>query len=99
MRSRGIFPFGVRFGYSKHSTTQTRPFSSMVNAIGLTTCGSPAKSLTSNSVGTLILRDRLLGLEVRLAGRLAVVEAELLLGEGGRGDGGEGERSEAKRHA
>ena len=53
MRSRGVLPFGVRFGYSKHSTTQTRPFSSMVNAIGLTTCGSPAKSFTSNSSATL----------------------------------------------
>ena len=25
MRSRGFLPFGVRLGYSKHSTTQSRP--------------------------------------------------------------------------
>ena len=38
---------GVRFGYSKHSITHTRPFSSTVIATGLTTCGSAANSLTS----------------------------------------------------
>ena len=86
MRSRGILPLGVRFGYSKHSTTQTRPFSSMVNAIGLTTCGSPANSFTSNPSGDLHPLDRLLRRQVRLARRLAVVEAEFLLGERGRGE-------------
>ena len=53
MRSRGALPFGVFDGYSKHSSTQTRPFSSMENATGLMQSGSPANSLTSNSGGTL----------------------------------------------
>src|SRR5262245_32782620 len=47
MRSRGILPLAVRLGYSKHSTTQTRPFSSTVIAIGLTTSGSAANSFIS----------------------------------------------------
>src|SRR6478609_4433098 len=54
MRSRGIFPLAVRFGYSKHSMTQTRPFSSTVMAIGLTTSGSAAKSLTSKPSATFM---------------------------------------------
>ena len=56
MRSRGIRPGGVRFGYSKHSSTQTRPRSSMVMATGLTTIGSAANSLTSNPSATFIRR-------------------------------------------
>ena len=54
MRSRGARPFGVRLGYSKHSSTHTRPRSSMEKATGLMTCGSPANSLTSNSGGTVM---------------------------------------------
>src|SRR5262245_53344432 len=53
MRSRGFCPFGVRLGYSKHSSTQMRPRSSNVNAIGLMTSGSAATSLTSQPAGTL----------------------------------------------
>ena len=56
MRSRGALPFGVRFGYSKHSTTQTRPFSSMVKAIGLHDLRLAGEELDLESVGHLELR-------------------------------------------
>ncbi len=96
MRSRGALPFGVRFGYSKHSTTQMRPFSSMVNAIGFTTSRLAGEQLHLELVGDLELRDRLGRLEVRLSGPLAVVEAELFLRERGPGVRDREEREEER---
>src|SRR5262249_20406862 len=55
--SRGLAPLGVRRGYSKHSTTHSRPRSSTVNAIGLMTSGSAANRVTSKPGGTRIRRS------------------------------------------
>jgi len=45
---------GTRLGYEYASATHSRPRSSIANAIGWTTSGSPANSVTLNPGGTVI---------------------------------------------
>ena len=58
------------------------------------TIGSAAKSLTSKPSATFMRLTRFLGRQVGLAGRLGVVEAEFLLGEGEGGEEEEEQRRE-----
>src|ERR1043166_2595642 len=53
-RSFPSCPGGSHLGYEKFSTTQSRPRSSIVKAMGWTMSGSPAKSETLKPSGTVI---------------------------------------------
>ena len=99
MRSRGILPLAVRFGILEalddpHPAFLVHGHGDRVDEVRLA-----GEQFDLEAVGHLHLGDRLFGLQVRLAGRLAVVEAVLLLRE--RGTRGEqaNEYGAAERHA